>query len=109
MKQMSVQDKDVSILLFMYRNVKRSRLKYCWRKFGGNILKSSHRKVRMLDIIENLEAIQFIGSQNMVPKPASSVSFQNCLLMNLPVMQETQETRVLPLGGEDPLKEEMAT
>ena len=29
--------------------------------------------------------------------------------MNLPVMQETQETRVLALGGEDPLKEEMAT
>ena len=29
--------------------------------------------------------------------------------MNLLVMQETQETQVLPLGGEDPLKEEMAT
>ena len=63
----------------------------------------------MLDIIENLEVIQFIGSQNMVLRPVSSVSFGNCLLRNLPVMQETQETRVLPLGGEDPLKEEMAT
>ena len=30
-------------------------------------------------------------------------------IKNLLVMQETQETQVLPLGGEDPLKEEMAT
>ena len=28
---------------------------------------------------------------------------------NLPAMQETQEMRVLSLGLEDPLKEEMAT
>ena len=28
---------------------------------------------------------------------------------NLPAMQETQETRVLSLGGEDPLEKEMAT
>ena len=29
--------------------------------------------------------------------------------MNLPAMQETQETRVQSLGWEDPLEEEMAT
>ena len=28
---------------------------------------------------------------------------------NLPAMQETQETQVQSLGGEDPLEEEMAT
>ena len=28
---------------------------------------------------------------------------------NLPAMQETQETRVQSLGGEDPLEKEMAT
>ena len=30
-------------------------------------------------------------------------------MKNLPAMQETQETRVLSLGGEDPLEKEMAT
>ena len=29
--------------------------------------------------------------------------------VNLPAMQETSETRVQSLGGEDPLQEEMAT
>ena len=29
--------------------------------------------------------------------------------MNLPAMQETQETRIQSLGWEDPLEEEMAT
>ena len=28
---------------------------------------------------------------------------------NLPIIQETQETQVQSLGGEDPLEEEMAT
>jgi len=31
------------------------------------------------------------------------------VVKNLPVMQESQETQVLSLGQEDPLKEEMAT
>ena len=31
------------------------------------------------------------------------------VVKNLPAMQETQETRVLSLGQEDPLEEEMAT
>ena len=31
------------------------------------------------------------------------------VVKNLPAMQETQETRVWPLGGEDPLEKEMAT
>ena len=31
------------------------------------------------------------------------------MVKNLPVMQESQETQVLSLGQEDPLKEEMAT
>ena len=30
-------------------------------------------------------------------------------VMNLPAMQETQETQVRSLGWEDPLEEEMAT
>ena len=30
-------------------------------------------------------------------------------MKNLPAMQETQETWVLSLGGEDPLEKEMAT
>ena len=31
------------------------------------------------------------------------------MVKNLPAMQEPQETRVLSLGWEDPLEEEMAT
>ena len=31
------------------------------------------------------------------------------MVKNPPAMQETQETRVRSLGGEDPLEEEMAT
>ena len=31
------------------------------------------------------------------------------LVKNPPAMQETQETKVRPLGWEDPLEEEMAT
>ena len=31
------------------------------------------------------------------------------VVKNLPVMQESQETQVLSLGQEDPLKEELAT
>ena len=31
------------------------------------------------------------------------------VVKNLPAMQETQETRVRSLGGEDPLEESMAT
>ena len=30
-------------------------------------------------------------------------------VMNLPAMQETQETRVVPLHWQDPMEEEMAT
>ena len=31
------------------------------------------------------------------------------MVKNLPAVQETQETRVRPLGWEDPLEEEIAT
>ena len=31
------------------------------------------------------------------------------MVKNLPAVQETQETRVRPLGRDDPLEEEMAT
>ena len=31
------------------------------------------------------------------------------IIKNLPAMQETQETRIRSLGGEDSLEEEMAT
>ena len=37
------------------------------------------------------------------------VSLMAQAVMNLPAMQETQETQVRSLGWEDPLEEEMAT
>ena len=37
------------------------------------------------------------------------VFLSDTVVKNLPAMQETQETWVQSLGGEDPLEEEMAT
>ena len=64
--------------------------------------------------IKNLPEMQetwvwFLGQEDPLQKGMAICSSMAQQVKNLPAMQETQEMRVLSLGLEDPLEEEMAT